>query len=188
MDVQPLRRTWDDLEEDESGMLRQSHHVEQREERQRRGAPELSSSAHSPVEKGMLRYVFLIVDMSDATNTTDLRPTRKLVAIRGLANFVKDFFDQNPLSVLGIIAAHNKKSEMLTDISGRTYSNRLAQLCFHHWIAGNPLHQIRLLEEEADRQTGGEFSLQNSLELARASLRLEATYPSNLHLIISTTL
>ena len=100
-----------------------------------------------------------------------------MVAIRGLANFVKNFFDQNPLSLIGIIAAHNKKAEMVTDLSGTSYL--LPNHHFHHQSryihldhnVGNPLHQIRLLEDEADRTTGGDFSLQNCLELARASLR-----------------
>lgn len=35
-----------------------------------------------------------------------------------LEKFVEEFFDQNPLSQLGIIAMKNKRAERITELSG----------------------------------------------------------------------
>jgi transcription initiation factor TFIIH subunit 2 len=56
--------------------------------------------------------------MSRAASAQDLRPNR-LACILGLCrSFVREFFDQNPLSQLGIAVMRNGLVEKLTDLSG----------------------------------------------------------------------
>ncbi len=134
--------------------------------------------AESRVEKGIIRYLYLIVDKSNAMQAADLTPTRARVTeelVRAAAArpgrlparprlrsrrtarsaqvsvFVKEFFDQNPISHLGIIVAHNKVADRVTELSG------------------NPQHQIDSFLRSP--LAGGEFSLQNSLTAAKAYLQ-----------------
>jgi len=73
------------------------------------------------VEKGMIRYLYIIIDFSNAMNAPDLKPTR-IVATRNLVeSFIKQYFDQNPLSQLGIIVSHRKLAQKVTDLSGVYY-------------------------------------------------------------------
>jgi transcription initiation factor TFIIH subunit 2 len=67
--------------------------------------------------------------------------------------FIREFFDQNPISQLGLIVAYQKIADKLTELSG------------------NPLQQIRLLTAKQNEIGGGEISLQNALEIAKGSLR-----------------
>ncbi|KAI8812426.1 hypothetical protein BJ742DRAFT_666898, partial [Cladochytrium replicatum] len=68
--------------------------------------------------------------------------------------FASEYFDQNPLSQLGIIATRNQGSESFMEKLDR-FSN-----------AGNPVDQVNGLKKGGLK---GEPSLQNSLELARTS-------------------
>lgn len=59
-----------------------------------------------------------MVDLSRAASAQDLRPNR-LGCMLGLArSFVREFFDQNPLSQLGIAVMRNGLVEPLTELSG----------------------------------------------------------------------
>ena len=70
-----------------------------------------------------------------------------------LEKFIFKFFDQNPVSQLGVIVTRNKTAERLTE------------------LLGNPkriVDKIKLLNEKVCQ---GEPSVQNSLELALSSLK-----------------
>ncbi|CEO99957.1 unnamed protein product (mitochondrion) [Plasmodiophora brassicae] len=166
----PILRSWDDIEEDDEGRLRVAQHATQRELRKAAHKRLEARGRERLVEKGMIRYVFIVVDLSSSMDLNDYRPSRKLVAIEAVCQFIRDFFDQNPISHLGLITTHSKKAYMLTDLSG------------------NPLHQIRLLEAQADHHTSGEFSLENSLELARSSLRNTPDYGNREVIIVMASL
>lgn len=76
----------------------QDHAAEQRAKRIR-----LVSAAQSArIRKGMIRYLLLVIDLSRAASSQDLRPNRLTVMLTLARAFVRDFFDQNPLSQLGI--------------------------------------------------------------------------------------
>lgn len=50
------------------------------------------------------RYVYLIVDMSKACERKDLGPASRLdIAVEDCVEFIARFFDQNPLSSVGVI-------------------------------------------------------------------------------------
>ena len=108
------------------------------------------------VIREMIRYVYLVLDMSAAMAEKDasLPPGTRLNCTVGLVTeFVAEFFDQNPISHFGIVIVKDGEAEMLTQLSG------------------NPkVHMRALARAAAQGSTGGEFSLQNALEVAGRSL------------------
>lgn len=64
----------------------------------------------------------VILDMSRAASMTDMRPNRGAMMIQVLQLFVREFFDQNPLSHLSIMLLRNGRAERLTDLSGSPVS------------------------------------------------------------------
>lgn len=66
----------------------------------------------------MIRYLWLVIDMSVSVAETDIRPSR-LAFLSGLVpGFVRQFFAQNPLSQLGLMVARNGVVERLSELSG----------------------------------------------------------------------
>ena len=53
---------------------------------------------------------------------TDMRPNRGAMMSQILQLFVREFFDQNPLSHLSIMLLRNGRAERLTDLSGSPVS------------------------------------------------------------------
>ncbi|KAK3238929.1 General transcription factor IIH subunit 2 [Cymbomonas tetramitiformis] len=141
-------RSWEELEEDEHGILRPiDHSAQQRLKRQR-----LVDAAQSArIRRGMIRYVYLVLDVSRAILMTDFRPTRLSVVSGIVQCFVKEFFDQNPLSQLGLILARNGIAERVTELSG------------------SPEAHLAALRNSL-KDPGGDISLQNALEAARMPL------------------
>lgn len=79
------------------------------------------------------------------------QPNRRQVILDLMEQFIREYFDQNPLSQLGLIVAANKLSYRVTDLSG------------------NPEAQIQAMRECAEQ--GGDFGMQNALEMARDKLK-----------------
>lgn len=104
------------------------------------------------IQRGIIRHLFLILDLSEAMNEKDLRPSRVELTLTYAQQFVIEFFDQNPISQLGIIATRDGIAEKLTELSG------------------NPTDHIKALKTKKNTETSGEASLQNALQLARASM------------------
>ena len=82
----------------------------------------------------------------------DLRPTRYLLTLRYAQEFVTEFFEQNPISQLGIIGMRDGLAIRISDISG------------------NPNEHVSKLQELRTEEPKGQPSLQNALEMARAAL------------------
>ena len=93
--------------------LQQDHTLEQRKKRQRL----LTASQQARIRRGMIRYMQLVVDLSSAASASDFRPTRLAVMVEAVEAFIKEFFDQNPLSHLGIVLIRNGVAEILTELS-----------------------------------------------------------------------
>lgn len=104
------------------------------------------------IQRGIIRHLFLIIDLSEAMNEKDLRPSRVELSLTYAQQFVIEFFDQNPISQLGIIITRDGIAEKLTELSG------------------NPTDHIKVLKSKKNTETSGEPSLQNALQLARASM------------------
>ena len=82
----------------------------------------------------------------------DLRPTRYLLTIRYCQDFITEFFEQNPISQIGIIGMRDGLAVRVSDMSG------------------NPSDHISNLQSLRKDDPRGQPSLQNALDMARAAL------------------
>lgn len=82
----------------------------------------------------------------------DLRPTRYLLTLRYASEFVLEYFEQNPISQLGIIGMRDGIAIRISDMSG------------------NPTDHVEKLKLMKEEEAKGNPSLQNALEMSRAAL------------------
>lgn len=82
----------------------------------------------------------------------DLRPTRHLLTINYTIMFIREFFEQNPISQLGILGMRDGIATRISDMSG------------------NPNDHINAVKGLRGTEPKGNPSLQNALEMARAAL------------------
>lgn len=95
-----------------------------------------------------------MIDLSDAIHVEDMRPNRSAVLLPLMIKFIREFFNQNPLSQLGLIACKDGKAERITELSG------------------SPETHVKAIKKAfASDGIGGSFSLQNGLEQAMEGLR-----------------
>lgn len=106
----------------------------------------------TPLQRGIIRHLLLIIDLSSAMLEKDLRPTRYLLTLRYSSEFVTEFFEQNPISQLGIIGMRDGLAVRISDMSG------------------NPTDHINNLRSLQTEEPKGNPSLQNALEMGRAAL------------------
>ncbi|CAG8789587.1 42522_t:CDS:2 [Gigaspora margarita] len=136
------KRSWDVLQEDEDGGLK--HTVEHLQSRKRKRLERDTSI----IKRGIIRHMFLIIDLSEAMLEKDLRPSRLDLTLSYAEQFILEFFDQNPISQLGVIVSKSGVAEKLMGLTG------------------NPMDNINVLKKK-NIDTDGEPSLQNALEMAR---------------------
>ncbi|KXL41819.1 hypothetical protein M433DRAFT_65922 [Acidomyces richmondensis BFW] len=105
-----------------------------------------------PLQRGIIRHTLLVLDLSSAMTEKDLRPTRHLLTINYCISFVREYFEQNPISQLGILGMREGIAIRVSDLSG------------------NPNDHITALKALRGTEPKGNPSLQNALELARAIL------------------
>jgi transcription initiation factor TFIIH subunit 2 len=106
----------------------------------------------TPLQRGIIRHLIVVLDLSFAMTEKDLRPTRYLLTLRYATSFITEFFEQNPISQLGIIGMRDGLAIRISDMSG------------------NPIQHIAALSKLRTSDPGGNPSLQNALEMARAAL------------------
>ncbi|EIE24534.1 transcription factor TFIIH, 44 kDa subunit, partial [Coccomyxa subellipsoidea C-169] len=140
--------SWEALQEDEFGRLRP---LDFREEQRAKRRRLLSAAATACIRRGMIRYLQIIVDLSRAASIGDMRPNRLAVMSGVLQGFIRKFFDENPLSHLGIIVMRDGIAQRLTD------------------MAGSPEAHISKLQGNLD--ASGDASLQNAMDMAAESLK-----------------
>ncbi|XP_074654327.1 general transcription factor IIH subunit 2-like isoform X2 [Tubulanus polymorphus] len=158
-------RTWEALKEGDDGSLQASiDEIVLRAKRKR------LEERPNNVRLGMMRHMFLVLDMSNAMEDQDLKPNRLLSSLKLLETFVEEYFDQNPISQLGIIVTRSKRSEKLTE------------------LGGNPKRHIAALKTLQKKTCQGEPSLQNVLELASQTLKHMPSHTSREILIIMGSL
>lgn len=141
-------RTWEVLKEDESGSLKATVEDILFQAKRKR-----VFESHGQVRLGMMRHLFVIIDSSRSMEDQDLKPNRLTSSLKLMEYFVEEYFDQNPISQIGIITTKNKRAEKLTD------------------LAGNPKKHIAALKKAVDSTCVGEPSLYNSLNLAMQTLK-----------------
>lgn len=141
-------RTWEVLKEDAAGSLQASVDDVVHKSKRRRLLDRPVN-----VRLGMMRHLYVVIDMSEAMESQDLKPTRLLSTLKLLEKFIEEYYDQNPISQLGLITICNKRADKVTEMSG------------------NLKKHIACLEKLKEKQCEGEASLQNALELTSQSLR-----------------
>ncbi|KAK1892570.1 General transcription factor IIH subunit 2 [Dissostichus eleginoides] len=153
-------RTWEVLKEDESGSLKAT--VEE--------ILFQVIESHGQVRLGMMRHLHVVIDCSRSMDDHDLKPNRLTSTLKLMETFVDEYFDQNPISQLGLITTKNKRAEKLTD------------------LAGNPKNHIVALKKAVDTLCVGEPSLYNSLNLAIQTLKHMPGHTSREILIVLSSL
>mmetsp|Transcript_35763 Transcript_35763/g.75276 ORF Transcript_35763/g.75276 Transcript_35763/m.75276 type:complete len:590 (-) Transcript_35763:75-1844(-) len=177
---------WHDVQEDEDGniLTNNSHLSLAAQIRQRRhhlASTDLARSQKRLV-RHMLRHVYLVLDCSRWSREKDpaLPPARtRLETTLGLASeFVSEFYDQNPLGHLGVILCQDGEAVMLTSLGGSPKKHKLA--------LGAAL--VTELGKKGGPDIGGEFSLQNGIEVAGRSLGYAPRYGSREIIVIMSAL
>ena len=86
---------------------------------QRRRKATLPQTGTELIEKGLVRYVYLILDQSAAMeDSDDMQPSRRVVTRELVLEFIDAFFEENPLSYLGILASYNNRAVRWSGMSG----------------------------------------------------------------------
>ena len=156
-------RTWEAVEEDEAGLLRTDAHAASV---RRRAAGAGAAGGGARLQRGMLRHVFLVLDWTRAMDSSaDLKPTRAAACARAAADFCAEFFDQNPISSLGLVLARRGGAERLTELSPARDRHLRALLSLQGGSGG-----------AAPPPCEGDFSLQVALEVAARQLELIPAY------------
>uniref|UniRef100_A0A671VHI3 General transcription factor IIH, polypeptide 2 n=1 Tax=Sparus aurata TaxID=8175 RepID=A0A671VHI3_SPAAU len=158
-------RTWEVLKEDESGSLKATVEDILFQSKRKRVIEN-----HGQVRLGMMRHLYVLIDCSRSMEDQDLKPNRLASTLKLMEAFVDEYFDQNPISQVGIITTKNKRAEKLTD------------------LAGNPKKHIAALKKAVDTLCVGEPSLYNSLNLAIQTLKHMPGHTSREILIILSSL
>ncbi|XP_064384841.1 general transcription factor IIH subunit 2-like isoform X2 [Halichondria panicea] len=111
-----------------------------------------------------MRYLFLIVDASRSMADKDLKPDRIRCTLKIVENFLAEFFDQNPISQVGLIITRDGRAEKLLELNGNS----------------------RVLMEALKRppSCSGDPSIQNSLEMTMRALKHVPNHASKEAVII----
>lgn len=148
-----IQRSWDIVKDDNGGgsleMIVQAM-IENRKKK-------IMKNPTTPFQRGIIRTLIVIIDGSLTMLEKDLRPTRFSMTLSLLQEFVVEFFDQNPISQLGIVMMRNGVAQLVSEVNG------------------SPQYHIDKVRQLKARQHNrfepkGDPSLQNSLEMARSLL------------------
>ncbi|KAB5585831.1 putative transcription factor [Coniochaeta sp. 2T2.1] len=144
-----IKRSWEDVVRDEEGG-KISYTIDQLiDEEKRRGLLRDTT----PLQRGIIRHLMLVIDMSFAMEDKDMLPTRYYLTLNYAVEFVREYFEQNPISQLGIVGMKDGVAVRISDMSG------------------NAAEHIERLRYWHDVQTpSGDPSLQNALEMCRGAL------------------
>ncbi|KAJ3438951.1 general transcription factor iih subunit 2 [Anaeramoeba flamelloides] len=158
-----LERTWEDVEEDENGRLQQTN-IKNTLQDLNKESLKSELRVTETIKRGMLRKIVLVVDFSKYSQELDLKPSRLVLQVKAIEKFLFEYFDQNPISQLGIVAMRNGLADCISPISSNQKSH------------------LNVLNKEA--LTGGDASLQNALELSKSLLSFLPGYYSKEVVII----
>lgn len=135
----------------DDGTLEQS--VQEREEERKRKRLRKDTK---PFQRGIIRHVVLVLDLSEAMYEKDMRPNRYITMINYAQDYIREFFEQNPISQVSVLGMHDGVCIRVSELSG------------------NPAEHVAAIQGLRSKENGkepkGAPSLQNALELARATL------------------
>lgn len=156
----PKRQAWETeysrtvektIQPADDGSLEQS--VQEREEERKRKRLRKDTK---PFQRGIIRHVVLVLDLSEAMLEKDMRPNRYISMVNYTQDYVREFFEQNPISQMSVLGMHDGVCIRISELSG------------------NPAEHVAAIQglrsKEDGKEPKGAPSLQNALELARATL------------------
>lgn len=148
------QRTWDVVKDDTEGLRTLEQLVQQMIEARKK---KIMRNPSTPFQRGIIRTLVVVVDASAAMADKDLRPTRLGATLAHLHDFVGEFFDQNPISQLGIVVMRNGVAQVASEVSG---------------LPQQHIDKLRALRARQHNrfEPKGDPSLQNALELLRSLL------------------
>ncbi|KAK3905370.1 hypothetical protein C8A05DRAFT_12812 [Staphylotrichum tortipilum] len=141
-----IKRSWETVIEAEDGSLTVEALIEA--EKRRRLMRDTT-----PLQRGIIRHLMLVLDMSFAMAEKDLLPNRYLLTLNYAVDFVREYFEQNPISQMGIVGMRDGIAVRISDMGGNPAEH---------------IEKLRTWAEEQDPQ--GNPSLQNALEMCRGAL------------------
>lgn len=161
---------WHSIHEDEDGNIVSSSTVSQSLAEQirlrRKRVSQLDHAQSSRrILRDMIRYMYLVLDLSEAMYEKDAsfgfgpNKNRLDIMLQLVTEFTEEYFDQNPLSHLGVVIVKNGEAQILSLLSGSKRSAVVALGAIREGV------MTGLVGKEA-----GGFSLQNGLEVAGRSL------------------
>lgn len=156
------QRPWDIVKDDDEGRSLETIIQSMIESRKKK----IMKNPTTPFQRGIIRTLVVIIDGSLIMSEKDLRPTRFSMMLSLLQDFIVEYFDQNPISQLGIVMMRNGVANLVSEVNG---------LPQYH------LDKVRQLKSRQHNkyEPKGDPSLQNALEMARSLLRYN--FGSNLN-------
>lgn len=154
-------RSWDALTEDVHGSLEGAVAAFLTSSKRRRILRDTAS-----IQRGIIRHLFLILDLSESMLDKDMRPSRLDLTLKYAQEFVGEFFDQNPISQLSIVGTRDGMAERISN------------------LGGNPVEHVKALQNKRKLAASGEPSLQNALNMARSGLAHLPTHGSREAVIV----
>ena len=140
-----VKRSWDTVVEGTDGTLSMAEVLEA--EKRRRLLRDTT-----PLQRGIIRHMVLVIDMSFAMAEKDMLPTRYKLAMGYAAEFVREYFEQNPISQMGVVGMREGIAIRISE------------------MGGNPAVHLEKLGEWKGGEASGVPSLQNALEMCRGAL------------------
>ncbi|KAK4455493.1 putative tfiih basal transcription factor complex p47 subunit protein [Podospora aff. communis PSN243] len=155
-----IQRSWEEVVEAADGSLISGASLEA--EKRRRLLKDTT-----PVQRGIIRHLMLVLDMSFSMAEKDLLPNRYRLSLDYAIDFVREYFEQNPISQLGIVGMRDGIAVRISDMSG------------------DPTDHIEKLEGWREKEEPqGNSSLQNALEMCRGALFHTPTHGTREVLIV----
>jgi transcription initiation factor TFIIH subunit 2 len=150
------------LHEDESGRLCQVPVEDERQSELIRRRLELRHKA-----RGLIRSIVILIDLSErALAQRDFGCPRIRLMVAELHTFLNDFFDQNPISQISIVATYNGQGHILTP------------------LCGSPDVHLSCIDNISTLAGIGEPSIQNSLAVSANVLKSAAPYSTREILVL----
>ncbi|KAL9938323.1 hypothetical protein V8E36_002946 [Tilletia maclaganii] len=142
-----FKRSWDAVQEDAGGSLTGTIQNLVDANKRRR-----TLRNEAPVQRGIIRHLVLVIDLSEAMLEKDMRPNRWDLSLQFAREFVNEYFDQNPIGQIAVFATRDGIAERIIP------------------MGGNTMDHVATLSNKRRFEPRGEPSLQNALEMARSSL------------------
>lgn len=164
---------WQQIHEDEEGNIVTKSAIgitqaDQIRQRRKRLATLDYAKTSKRILRDMIRYVYLVLDLSESMYEKDAglamgqNKTRLECLLQLVHDFVNEYFDQNPLSQLGIVICKNGEAEVLTLLSGSKRSALTGIQAIREGVSSGLVGR--------SGKDAGDFSLQNGMEVAGRSL------------------